>query len=81
MVDQLSAPFMTTKQAARFLSERRGVPVAAATLRKLRVIGGGPEFRKFGRLVVYAGEALVRWADSRISSPMKSTSVGVDERR
>ena len=81
MDDQPSTPFMTTKEAARFLSERRGIPVAARTLCKLRVVGGGPEFRKFGRLVVYASDALLNWAERRMSCPMRSTSYPTVEGR
>lgn len=35
------------------------------TLEKLRVIGGGPRFRKFGRRVMYASADLEAWADAR----------------
>ena len=72
MDDQPSTPFMTTKEAARFLSERRGIPVAARTLCKLRV---------FGRLVVYASDALLNWAERRMSCPMRSTSYPTVEGR
>ena len=49
----------TTYQAA----ERMGL--ARATLAKLRVIGGGPPFRKLGARVLYAERDLAAWLDSR----------------
>jgi molybdenum cofactor biosynthesis enzyme MoaA len=36
------------------------------TLEKLRVVGGGPRFRKFGRRVLYAATDLDSWANDRI---------------
>ncbi len=35
------------------------------TLEKLRTIGGGPRFRKFGRRVMYSLQDLEAWSDSR----------------
>jgi hypothetical protein len=49
----------TTKAAAHYLS------ISAAYLEKLRVVGGGPEFLKFGKAVRYEQEALDRWISSR----------------
>lgn len=70
-------PFLNTKQAAIFLAEVNGIPIAPRTLTKLRVIGGGPTFRRFGRLVIYDCNDLLDWAASRISGPLASTSTSV----
>jgi hypothetical protein len=43
-------------------------------LAKLATIGGGPIYRKFGRIVVYTTDDLDAWALSRLSRPMASTS-------
>jgi hypothetical protein len=43
-------------------------------LAKLASVGGGPEFQRFGRVPLYAPEALDRWADSRLSAAVASTS-------
>ncbi|WP_428992271.1 helix-turn-helix transcriptional regulator [Pseudoxanthomonas suwonensis] len=51
--------YLTNDEAAAFLR------LSPRTLEKLRVIGGGPRFRKFGRRVMYAVEDLVAWADTR----------------
>jgi hypothetical protein len=50
--------FLTTDEAAELLR------LSPRTLEKLRVLGGGPRFRKFGARVVYAGTDLRTWADS-----------------
>ena len=65
---------LNTKQAAEYLSSKFG-PIAATTLDKLRSIGGGPQFEKFGRQVIYRPKWLNVWGDSRSSGPRASTSV------
>jgi excisionase family DNA binding protein len=49
----------TTRKAAHYLA------LSETYLEKLRVIGGGPEFVKFGKAVRYEKEALDRWIASR----------------
>lgn len=39
--------------------------VSPRTLEKMRVVGGGPRFRKFGRRVLYAASDLESWANAR----------------
>ncbi len=53
------ARYLTNDEAAEFLR------LSPRTLEKLRVIGGGPRFRKFGRRVMYAVHDLEAWADAR----------------
>ena len=72
--------YLRSSTAAKYLRERYGHG-AARTLAKLRCVGGGPEFHKCGRVVVYTTEALDKWAIGKISSPLRSTSAvrqGVD---
>ncbi len=59
MRDQTSSPYLTTREAARFLRLR------PSTLQHWRCAGGGPSFRKFGARVVYQQEELVTFAESR----------------
>jgi hypothetical protein len=68
------------KQAAEFLTSH-GFKTAAATLAKLACIGGGPEFRSFGRKPLYRAAELLSWAQSRTSGPRRSTSEAGLERR
>ena len=67
------AEYLREKAASEYLKARYGHG-AAKTLAKLRCIGGGPEFQKAGRVVVYKREALDKWAESRLSRPLRSTS-------
>lgn len=62
------------KEAARYLTERRGLPVAAQSLAKLAVVGGGPAFRKFGRFPIYDVDDLEAWANAKLSPLRRSTS-------
>jgi hypothetical protein len=52
--------WLSTPEAAARLG------LAPQTLEKLRVIGGGPRFGKFGRAVRYAPGALEEWAAQRV---------------
>lgn len=52
-------PFLTTAQAAHY------VGLSRRTLEKMRVVGGGPKYRKHGRYVRYHIDDLGAWSDSR----------------
>ncbi len=65
--------FMRRMEAAAYLNGL-GLPVAVNTLMKLASVGGGPTFRRFGRIPVYTRSDLDGWARSRLSGPMASTS-------
>jgi hypothetical protein len=57
------------------LAEKHGIVRAPATLNKLRVIGGGPRFRRIGsKFITYDDASLDSWATSLISAPLSSTS-------
>jgi len=78
-VESCSAPFLrktryNSIEASRYLAEAHDVPVARATLDKLRSVGGGPEFERFGRAIFYQRDALDRWVAGRLSPPLSSTS-------
>ena len=52
----------------RYLSNAEAADIlnlSPRTLEKYRVVGGGPRFRKFGRLVRYAIQDIERWANGR----------------
>ena len=48
---------LTTPAAAKILG------ISRKTLEKWRVVGGGPRYRKLGRLVRYAEDDLHEWAE------------------
>lgn len=62
------------KAASEYLFEKWGVHRAPATLAKLAVTGGGPMFRRDGRVPLYSTDDLDNWVASRLSPPMRSTS-------
>ncbi len=53
-------PFMNTHGAAAYLC------IGWRKLRKLRVSGEGPRYRKHGRLIVYCVEDLDAWSRATI---------------
>lgn len=52
------SPFLSTKQAADY------VGLSPRTLEKMRVVGGGPTYRKHGRYVRYHIDDLSGWSTS-----------------
>ncbi len=53
------SPFLSTDQAAHFIGLSR------RTLEKMRVHGGGPDYRKHGRYVRYHIDDLEAWSKAR----------------
>ena len=66
--------FLRRAAASQYLHETHGVERAPRTLAKLAVIGGGPVFRRVGRVPLYAPKDLDAWVASKLSQPMHSTS-------
>ena len=56
----IASRYLTNTEAADFLT------LSPKTLNKLRVIGGGPRFRKLGRRVAYKLADLEEWATRRV---------------
>jgi hypothetical protein len=63
-----------TRVAAAEALTTAGFPVSSATLATKATRGGGPPFRRFGRVPLYRWGDLLAWAESRLSAPMHSTS-------
>jgi hypothetical protein len=51
-----------------------GFQTSAATLATKATRGGGPPFRRFGRVPIYRWGDVLEWAYSLLSAPMRSTS-------
>ena len=51
-----------------------GFQIAPATLSTLATRGGGPPYRRFSGRAIYTWGDLLRWAESRTSEPLRSTS-------
>lgn len=72
----IDKPRLRRSEASAYLLQRHGVTLSPSTLAKLAVIGGGPAFRKDGRLPVYDVAELDRFAVARLGQPLASTSEG-----
>jgi hypothetical protein len=51
-----------------------GYPTAPATLATLACRGGGPKFRRYGRVPLYQWADLLDWARSRLGPVVRSTA-------
>ena len=67
-------PNLRRNEAAQYLREVHGVRLAAQTLAKLPVIGGGPPFFKDGRFPAYPVDGLDKFAVTRLGRLRNSTS-------
>ena len=65
--------YLDQNQASKYLEEK-GITIAAKTLGKLRLTGGGPAYRKFGRKPIYDPPDLDAWVDRKLGAPRRSTS-------
>jgi hypothetical protein len=72
-------PLREQEGASEYL-RGRGVKVGPNYLAKLRTVGGGPLYRKFGRRVLYDDLDLDAWVDEKLGPPLRSTSEGDPER-
>ena len=69
-----TSKLLRRKAASEYLHEAHGWNCAHSTLAKYAVIGGGPIFRRIGRVPLYATDDLDEWVASKLSAPMRSTS-------
>lgn len=53
---------ISTKQAARYLTEIKGIPTASSTLEVFRCQGRGPKFKRVGSRIFYTTEWLDEYA-------------------
>jgi hypothetical protein len=67
-------PLKRRAAASAYLRDRWGVERAPGTLAKLAVVGGGPRFRKAGRIPLYAPADLDAWASALLGKAVASTS-------
>lgn len=65
---------LNRKEASKYLFEKHGIRRTPGTLAKLAVVGGGPQFRKVNRSVIYMAADLDAFARQITSGPVHSTS-------
>jgi hypothetical protein len=58
---------MTPREASAYCASI-GYPLAEATLAKLRCVGGGPTFSRFGRRIGYRASVLNEWLERRTTT-------------
>lgn len=73
----LNSRYLRRAAAAHYVRETWGLPCSSKWLAKLAVVGGGPIYCKAGRFPLYAPADLDAWAEGRLGSPRRSTSVEV----
>lgn len=72
---EIRKEYLTRGQAAEYCI-KQGFPVSPKTLAKYACVGGGPRFRKFGRMrVIYKIEDLDEWIERRLSKTFSSTGI------
>ena len=63
------------EDAAFYLTATYGFPCSKAWLAKLASVGGGPVFRKAGRVPIYSQSDLDAWAQARLSEPFRASGI------
>lgn len=71
---EAAVEFLRRSEAAEYISGRYRIPCSFKTLTNLAWKGGGPQFRRAGRITIYAREDLDAWAMARMSRPVASTA-------
>jgi hypothetical protein len=64
----LNAPdkLLTPAEVSAELTQR-GIGRTVSTLAKLRIVGGGPPFKRFGRDIRYPASSLEAWITDKLS--------------
>jgi hypothetical protein len=66
--------FLLNRREGAAALKSRGFKVAPTSLATMASRGGGPKFRKFGRIPLYRWGDLLEWAQSRLGPVVSSTS-------
>lgn len=65
--------FLTVEKAVTFIEDRFGVRYSKAYMNKMRSVGHGPCFHRFGPRVAYDTQDLIDWMVARHSGRVAST--------
>lgn len=63
----------TRRQAAKMLTHC-GIPLSEKTLSTKASRGGGPPYRRFGKIAIYTWRELVAWALAEMGEPARNAS-------
>jgi hypothetical protein len=58
-----------------------GHPITPSTLAMMAVRGGGPLMEYWGRIPLYRWGPALRWAQGRLSKPVRSTAEAAEQKR
>ena len=61
--------YKTRAEAAAYLTEEKGLKTSKNTLQKWVTTGGGPLYRRFGKLAVYLEQDLNDWVEHKLTAP------------
>jgi hypothetical protein len=61
-------------EAARYLTEVVGLPIAATTLAKKAVDDSGPPYQIWNGQATYEDSDLITWAEQRLGPKLRSTA-------
>jgi hypothetical protein len=78
---QTDLRFLNRREAAAYLTDKHGIKTSPATLATQASRGGGPPFRKYGRVPVYRPDDLDAHVAAKLSAPRRSTSEADTEQR
>ena len=76
----MPAPYITTKEAARHITQKYGAPCSPNWLAKIRSTGGSAPFHRIGRNVFYRLPDLEQWFEGRIAHRTSSRPTLNDRR-
>ena len=65
---------LSRAEASVYLQQFWKMPHSVGTLAKLAVVGGGPEFRKAGRVPLYPQDGLDTYARSKLTRRVRTTT-------
>jgi hypothetical protein len=69
----METTYLRRPQAGAYVREKYGF-CSPRVLALRATTGGGPKYRRIGRIVVYSIPDLDEWAEAQISGPVASTS-------
>ena len=71
----MSSPvYLRRREAAQYLRGHWGLPCSEKYLAKLACVGGGPVYRRAGRIPLYTTADLDDYATAKVGKAVRSTS-------
>jgi hypothetical protein len=71
-------PRLRRAEVPGYVHDEHGLIIASATLAKLAVVGGGPEYELWGRIPYYLPASVDQWVQARLSLRRSTSDCGSD---